>query len=382
MLAHGVLLVLPRNSPSMRAVYPLAPPHLPADDKRKFMLKRPGPAIPFLLSLLLAPLLSAQESPPAPPPADNAIHLDVVVTPKSGAPVPGLEQKDFTVLDNKIQQPITAFKAVQGSEAPVEIILLIDAVNTSYTNIAYERSEIDKLLRSNGGRLTHPASLAIFTDAGVRMQDNFSTDGNGLAATLDQETVALRSITRSAGFYGAEDRFSLSMRVLAQLGTNLSARPGRKLIFWISPGWPLLTGPSVQLDSKQQQRLFAAIVQTSTELREAQITIYNINPLGATENTLHTFYYQEFVKGVTKPQQVNVANLSLQVLAEQTGGLVLNANNDISAMLEQAFRDADAWYEISFQPAASEPNEYHHLEVKVDKPGLIARTRQGYYALR
>jgi VWFA-related protein len=346
------------------------------------MLTRLFPAIPFFLSLLFAPQLSAQQSPAPSPPADNAIYLDVVVTPKSGAPVPGLEQKDFTILDNKAPQPITSFKAVQGPDAPVEIILLIDAVNTAYTNIAYERGEIDKFLRSNGGRLSHPASLAIFTDAGVRMQNTFSTDGNALAASLDQETVALRSITRSAGFYGAEDRFSISMRALAQLGTNEAAHPGRKLIFWISPGWPLLTGPGVQLDGKQQQRLFAGIVDTSTQLRETRITLYNINPLGANENSLRTFYYEQFIKGVTKPQQVNVANLSLQVLAVQTGGLVLNSNNDISAMLEQAFRDAGAWYEISFQPAASEPNEYHKIEIQVDKPGLIARTRQGYYGQR
>jgi hypothetical protein len=29
---------------------------------------------------------------------------------------------------------------------------------------------------------------------------------------------------------------------------------------------------------------------------------------------------------------------------------------------------------------SSRPNEYHHLEVRVAKPGLIARTRQGYYS--
>jgi len=337
------------------------------------------PTVPLLLSLLFAPVLSAQPAAPSAG-ASKAIELDIVVTPKSGPPVTGLAQKDFTVLDNKAPQAITSFRACSGPDAPVEVILLIDAVNTGFQHIAYERSEIDKFLRANGGKLAHPMALAIFTDAGVRMQQSFSTDGNALAASLDQQTVALRSITRSAGFYGAEDRFDLSMKVLAQLGTDEASRPGRKLILWISPGWPLLTGPAVQLDSKQQKQLFSAIVQASTQLREAHITIYNINPLGATEDSLRTFYYEQFVKGVTKPYQVNVGNLSLQVLAVQSGGLVLNANNDISTMLQQAFRDADAWYEISFQPVSAEPNEYHKLEVRVDKPGLEVRTRTGYYA--
>jgi hypothetical protein len=83
---------------------------------------------------------------------------------------------------------------------------------------------------------------------------------------------------------------------------------------------------------------------------------------------------------VTKPSQANVGNIGLQVLAVQTGGLVLNSSNDVSALLQRAFVDAAAWYEISFQPVPSEPNEYHQIEIKVDKPGLTARTRTGYYA--
>jgi VWFA-related protein len=334
----------------------------------------------FLLSALLTVGAFSQQT--APPPGglnDKAIELDVVVTPKSGPPVTGLEQKDFTVLDNKAQQPITSFRAFSGPDTPVDVILLIDAVNTGYQTIAYERNEIGKFLRANGGKLAHPATVAILTDAGVRMVGGFSTDGNALASSLENETVALRSITRSAGFYGAEDRFNISMRALSQLGADEAAHPGRKLIFWISPGWPLLSGPRVELDRKQQQQLFNAIVEASTQFRLARITLYNINPLGTSENPLATFYYEQFVKGVAKPSQVNVGNIGLQVLAVQTGGLVLNSSNDVSALLQRAFADADAWYEISFQPAPSEPNEYHRIEVRVDKPGLDVRTRTGYY---
>ena len=37
--------------------------------------------------------------------------LDVVVSQKSGPPVGGLQQQDFTLLDNKSPQAITSFKA-------------------------------------------------------------------------------------------------------------------------------------------------------------------------------------------------------------------------------------------------------------------------------
>jgi len=335
-------------------------------------------AISLLFSLSAAVTFAQQDAAPSQL-DDGQIHLDVVVTPKSGPPVAGLQEQDFTVLDNKVPQTITSFQAVSGAQVPAEAILLIDAVNTSYQNIAYERNQIDAFLRANGGKLAHPVKLAIFGDTGVQVQASFSTDGNAIADSLDKQTIALRDIRRSAGFYGAEDRLDLSLKALAQLASVEATHPGRKFVLWVSPGWPFLSGPRVQLHGKQEQRLFGTIVEASTELRQARITLYNINPLGAAENTLNIFYYEEFLKGVSKPSQVSLGNLALQVLAAQSGGLVLNSSNDVTALLRQSFADADAWYELSFKPPRSEPNQYHHLEIRLAKPGLTARTRQGYY---
>jgi len=339
-----------------------------------------------LAAFLFLPWLSTvvtfaqQDVPPLPP--GSTINLDVVVTPKSGGlPFAGLEQKDFTLLDNKAQQHILSFRAANGGQEPVEVILLIDAVNTTYQTIAFERNQIDGFLRANGGKLAHPVKLAIFGDSGTQVQDSFSIDGKAIADSLDKQVVALRTLRRSTGFYGAVERFDLSMKALAQLAAVEATHPGRKLVLWISPGWPLLSGPGVQLDGKQQQQLFNAIVTASTQLRQARITLYNVNPLGTSESASSLFYYQEFLKGVAKPSQVQGGNLALQVLAAQSGGLVLNSSNDVTALLQQAFADTDNWYEISFEAAAAEhPDEYHQIQIQVDKPGLIARTRQGYYA--
>jgi hypothetical protein len=38
-------------------------------------------------------------------------------------------------------------------------------------------------------------------------------------------------------------------------------------------------------------------------------------------------------------------------------------------------------YEITYEaPRAERPNEYHRVVVKIDKPHLTIKTRQGYYA--
>ncbi len=333
-----------------------------------------------LLSILSGAVLFAQQN--LPPTGSNAsrINLDVVVTPKSGPPVANLEQQDFTVFDNKTLQHITSFQARDGSHDPIHVIILVDAVNSTYQNIAWDRGEIGKFLRANGGHLSQPTSLALFTDTGTQVQQGFLTDGNELATALDNFAIGLRNVRRSSQWQ-ASDRFQLSMNALNQLVEHEGSLPGRKMIFWVSPGWPLLSGPGIHLDGKQQNQLFSNIVGLSTQLRQARITLYSVDPLGANEGVGRTFYYQDFLKGVGKPGQVSIGDLSLQVLATQTGGLALTSSNDIVSQLQKCYADTQAYYELSFDPPpADHRDEYHSLIVQVSKPGLTARTRTGYYA--
>jgi VWFA-related protein len=309
------------------------------------------------------------------------IYMDVVVTQRSGPSVPGLQQQDFTLFDNGAPQPITSFHALGGSQAPIEVILLVDAVNVPYERIPYERDQIDKFLRANKGRLAHPTTLAIFTDNGTQIQDGASSDGNALSISLDKAAIGLRTIRRSSGFYGADERVQLSLDALRQLAAREATRPGRKIILWVSPGWPLLSGPRIDLSWKQRQRIYAEIVNLSTALRQARVTLYSVDPIGVSESLLRTSYYKEFVKGISTPNDVLLGDLSLQVLATQTGGLVLNASNDIAAQLQQCIADTDAYYELSFDPPPADySDEYHRLEIRMAKPDLTARTRQGYYS--
>jgi VWFA-related protein len=336
----------------------------------------------LLLPLLSASALSAQpQSSQSQAPGDK-VYLDVVVTRKSGPPISDLQQQDFTLLDNKVPQTISSFRALTATQAPMEILIVVDAVNIDFEKVAYVREELDKFLRGNGAHLALPAALAFFTDQGTQIQEGLTTDGNVLSDVLDKQTVSLRSIRRSSE-YQASDRFNLSLQALHELVVRESSRPGRKMILWISPGWPLLSGPATAsfIDSKQEQQLFANVVDLSTQLLKAHITLYGIDPLGATESELRATYYETFLKGVKEPSQVLPANLALQVLAIQSGGLALNFNNDVASLLRQCLADTQAYYQISFDPPlANKPNEYHQLEIKVAKPGLIARTRQGYYA--
>jgi VWFA-related protein len=325
---------------------------------------------------------------PAPGDTDRQITLDVQVTDRSGAPVRGLQKQDFTLLDDKQPANILSFRAVDsgtGSTAdpPVEIILVVDAVNATFQAVGYERSELKKFLLQNGGKLALPMSLVVLTDAGAKMQNVFSRDGNSLAVLYDQYQTGLRSITRSQASYGEVERFDLSTNTLTTLVAYEGARPGRKLMIWFSPGWPMLSGDNVKLSHKSRSWIFNSIVAATTGLRQARITLYSIDPLGQTDvggNQISD--YKNFLKGVTSPSQTAVGDMSLQVLAVHSGGRVLNSTNDLAAAIAECITDADSFYVLSFEAARARQtyDEYHALGVTVDEPGITARTRTGYYA--
>lgn len=142
---------------------------------------------------------SAQQTTPAG--ANRQITLDVVVTDKSGSPVTGLQQRDFTLLDNKRPQNIASFHAVNGGaatgEPSTEVILIVDEVNVPFTKVAVERIEIEKFLRRNGGALARPVSIALLSDSGFSLGNASTQDGNALIADLNRQNASLRTLGKS-----------------------------------------------------------------------------------------------------------------------------------------------------------------------------------------
>jgi VWFA-related protein len=343
-------------------------------------------ACALLVSLLPAALpAGAQQSlpaiaPPGPSSSSQQLHLDVVVDSKSGQPVNYLAQQDFTVFDNKSPRPITSFKIVTPAKEPVEVILLIDAVNTPYSLVASMRNQTETFLKAHEGALAHPTSVAVLSDDGVQIDNGFAINGNVLSDSLERHQIGLREINRSSQ-WGASDRLNICVKALHQVVDYAAKLPGRKIVLWISPGWPLFSGRYIELTPTEQQQIFDDVVSFSSGLRQAHITLYDVNPIGATESVLASNSYENFLKGLAKPGDAQPGNLGLQVLAVQSGGLVFVGNSDVAAMIQKCLGDANSWYEISFDPPpAGKPSEYHHIEVRLDQPGLIVRTRTGYYS--
>ena len=291
---------------------------------------------------------------------------------------------DFKLLDNNEPSKILSFRSFDGvavkPDPPVEVILLFDTVNLPFQQIAFTRQEIAKFLRENGGHLAQPVSLMLLSDAGLRVQPRPSVDGNAMVTVLDQIKGNIHSITGAMGSDGDLQRFQLSLRQMAVIAENEAMKPGRKLLIWVGPGWPMLNSNSFTFSDKDQVHYFDTIVELSTKLREARIAVYSVAPINVESDGSRRFMYQDFLKGVPSPRKADTGNLALKVLALQSGGRILGPDNNLAAQIDNCIADANAFYALSFNPRHAEhADEYHDLKVTVAPPGLTVRTTSGYY---
>jgi VWFA-related protein len=352
--------------------------------------------------------------------AARHIILNVFVADASGNPVTSLKQEDFTLLDNQRPQKIVSFKAAAGSTVmtPPHIMLMLDSVNNSSHAVAYARDGLEKFLGENRGSLRYPVSIVRLTDSGISVGEP-SLDGNALIRDLrmlpddiqvkrpDQESSANPIVGDASSMLvtlGAvvpfsppqtmnplnpviqdlNHRFTLSIPALADLAVQQEDVAGRVILVWIGAGWPLLSGPDFLPDTPEiKSNFFGFIVILANELRKAQITLDAVSSpkmMHAAKLKLRPDYYQPFLNGVTTFDQATSGNLALPVLAYQSGGQILVESEDLAADIDKCIADAGSYYVLSFDSTAGNPDEYHSLQVKVNKSGLTVRTNRSYYA--
>jgi len=325
--------------------------------------------------------------------AEGLIKLDVVVTDQLGKPVAGLDRDDFTLLDEGEASRIVAFQAFDGVSAkaspPVEVIVVMDTMNLPGKLEAYEKREVDRFLRQDGGRLAQPVSIFWLSDRGLWSVARPSGDGNALAAELGQSKGfplsprAVRGSTQGRPGFGDSPGL-LALKALGEIAAAQSRKPGRKLLLWVGPGWGPGSGrqSSTGLD---RAHLFEAIQWFSILMREARVTLFSL-PVG--ESDPRVTVYQDYLAGVKAPKLASDRNLDEKVLAVQGGGRVLAASEDLVSRINDCAGEARVFYTISFNPAkmdgrmvadSARSAEFRRLEVRMGKPGLTARANTGYY---
>ena len=142
------------------------------------------------------------------------VVLDVVVTDKHGAPVHGLKQSDFRVLENGHEQNVNIFEEHDNAGLPVipkpeiavdpgvsaatnagqEIhssalsVILFDALNTASSDQSFARAQVKKVI----AELPPGSRIAIFVlRKDLHMVQGFTTDTALLAKALDNDKGTL-----------------------------------------------------------------------------------------------------------------------------------------------------------------------------------------------
>jgi VWFA-related protein len=352
--------------------------------------------------LLCAPALGlAQQTPPsaerAPLPAsvslpatvtgDGLVRLDVVVTDKSGKPIAGLEPRDFTLLDDGLPERILSFQAYDGittrPDPPVEVILVIDTLNLTPDKSSLAKSEVERFLRRNNGHLAQPVSIYLLSNTGLSSMPQPVADSNVLAEAIalgrDLPVVRQSSAFRVRQTYAENGQIvrltaggianRSSVKSLASIAIEERRKPGKKLLFWLGPGWPVeVLGGDIAFDS---------ITELSTRLREARISLWSATEWPYPDTH---FAYQDFLAPLKSGERVQSGNLALAVLAIQSGGGLLETSSDLEGAIRKCIEKESTFYTLTFDPPfANEEDDYHDLKLVLDKPDLTALTNTGYY---
>ncbi len=337
---------------------------------------------------------------------EHRIILNVRVSDNAGKPLSDLQESDFELFDNDQPRKLVSFRKVEGGSAVAQahVILVLDTVNSSWRQLHLSAGEIEKYLRQKDGLLPYPMSIGVF--AGSRIRTGLSSrDRDALLAEVKTTSADLHvsgcSLNQDRGETfeavwpirtgGVRDdssktleclngRFVSSVIALRHLAEEQVDVPGRAIVIWIGPGWPLLTDHSFSPDPPAvKQNFFMQLVGVSNALREAQITLSAIaSPDSASDLEPPDAL---FFNGVSDEGQVKAGNLGLHALAYQSGGHIITDKNGLAGQISACIADADTYYVLSFDtPPAATFGEYHSLAVKVDKPALDIRTNTLYYA--
>jgi VWFA-related protein len=325
-----------------------------------------------------------------PDPTQGLIRVDVVVTDKSGERVPGLLEKDFTLLDNNEQQQIVTFQAFNGGIQPAssfEVVLAIDELNT-LANVQIGKMELsaadreaETFLRSHRGVLQHPTIIYRLTEHGLFASPHASMDGNELAHEIGHEGRERRiwspsEIARDIGKIAKGDDALHSLVALGSIAIEERRKPGRKLMFWIGNGW--------QIEGRRGTGVSDFSIELLTRMREARIHLWGASewPLhDARGNAMPVNYhvYKEYLDG-PKSDSADLEYLSLPVIAARSGGGMLDTPHNLAALIGERVKEEVRYYSITFDPPRTNViDEYHHLQMEIGKADTTAHSFEDYY---
>lgn len=387
----------------------------------QFSALRPGRScrlVLFVLAMAIAaaaPQLRAQSN-PAQGISNLKIDarlvvLDVVVTGKAGKPVDGLAASDFQILEDGQPQRIQSFEAPSVHALPPDAmaagisasfdpshpasfghsavnILILDQLNTHFTDSAFARSSLHDYLAGQPSLLPEPTALLTVSDNHFKLLQVFTRDRDALLRALAAAPANYPWKLEQYGKteFGPVERLDQSLRALEEIAQSFALIPGRKSLLWVGAGFPTINPTTI--DGDDAQAVKDALQHITNVLLDTHTTLYAVDPsstaAGMTEVTDSMqmdfqLYAGDALSGNFDPFN---ASADFDRLAPVTGGRVVRGKNNVAQQIASSIDLGAHAYTLSYTPAnlseAAAP--YRKIRVLCLRPGLIATTRTGYYA--
>jgi VWFA-related protein len=317
------------------------------------------------------------------------VVLDVVVTDAKGNLVSGLTRNDFTVTDAGEPQTVTSFDLSSNHltkpevtinstadldrlapDAPVDIILL-DEFNTLFEDEAFARYSLKKYLEKQPDKLTTPTMLLAVGIDKFTVLNDYTQDKQAILNTLDHHIA--ENPWRNQGISWMPERLSTAFGTLERIAEATQGHPGHKNMIWIGRGFPSINMANIPVDSQQQVNSY--VQRCVNMLRDARVTLYAIDPAGLVVDPVAKYGNEA---AFLDPFG---GNYDFSKLARATGGKSLYGRNDVDAEIGKSADDGVNFYTLTYRPTTGgmDPQKFRKIQVTVDRPGLTATTRVGYY---
>ena len=334
----------------------------------------------------------------------DAVQVDAFVTDRAGNPVRNLRLDDFELLEDGRPQVITSFSEVIIPINPPPPFLPGTARPDVATNSGPEGRLYVIALDEIGGDLALRARhfLTTFIERHFEPHDVGVVVNIGRAsATASQDFTSdrgllLAAVNRLQGGFGVPptslmpgepwrpDRSPLAQRsraaALKALIGSLASIPGRrKALIYITQEVGDVYGV-IDYNGGVRSLEFDDLRTAMTEAMRGGVAIYTLDPCGLTAGGALGESVTN-IAGVCDADPERMAAADFRKMSAATGGFAVVNSNSFDQALERMVKENSNYYLLGYTSTNdARDGRYRRLEVRVKRPDVIVRARDGYIA--
>jgi VWFA-related protein len=303
--------------------------------------------------------------------------VDVTVTDANGRPVQGLKESDFTLFEDGKPQPIHNFEEVtevgvpalpelppnvhtnlqpEAASAAVNILLMDfaneapkDSTNARelQASIAMQHFVKDSALRALDHMPVGTRVMILSMTNHLRILQSFTSDVEMLKAVIDAAPYDLDG-NGDVQCVESDMRNRMVLEAFDQIAADVFPIKARKNLIWFTVGIPAITDPAQR--PKCLPDYTTALQHAYGILNASQVAVYPIDAHGLTALT-----------------RQSAALLSMDAVAEATGGVAYYSGNNVRQAVSNALDNGANYYSMSYIPPSMKyDGRYHTIDVKVD----------------